>query len=203
MTDAAPVCSLVCVGRDAPHGFVNGVVHWGAKRREGDDGWYHFVLSFDFVHEVFGQVLLPESLARGSEDSVTVIGGGEGLGVYFVSGGLPCSCEIWVIKEYGVVESWNKVFSFSLRGFCLDVPAWGISVADVTSPPVALCIRNSGEVLLLMDEAGKGCLYSLDIERKRFTDLGIGGEGYTWYLYAGYYAESLVLLNKASGLVSY
>ena len=200
MSGAAPVCSLVRVGRDAQHGFVNGVVHWGAKRREGDNGWYNFVLSFDFADEVFGEVLLPESLARGFEDSVTVIGGGEGLSVYFVSGGLPCCCEIWVMKKYGVVESWNKVFSYR---FCLEVPALGISVADVTSPPEALCIRKNGEVLLLTDETGKGGLYSLDIERKIFTDLGIGGEGYTWYLYAGYYAESLVLLDKASGLVSY
>ncbi|XP_057732882.1 putative F-box protein At1g32420 [Arachis stenosperma] len=203
LSGSTPVCSLACVGKDAPHGFVNKIVHWGAQRREGDYGWYHFVLSFDVVHEVFGEVLLPESLAYAPEDSVTVIGGREELSVFSVGGEFPSCCEIWVMKEYGVVESWNKVFSFTLRGFSLEVPAWGISVANVTSPPVALCIRKSGEVLLLMDETGKGNLYSLDIERKRFTELGIGGEGYTWYLYSGYYAESLVLLNNVSGLVSY
>ncbi|KAK7279512.1 hypothetical protein RJT34_24565 [Clitoria ternatea] len=206
----APVCTLCFVGRDAPHGFVNGIIHWGAKRRVGDDdnGWYYFVLSFDFEDEVFGEVVLPEKLANVSSDSVTVtvVGGGyekKDVTVYCVNGDSPCSCEIWVMKEYGVVESWNKVFAFNLRGFCLEAPWLGITVTGVTAPPAALCVRNGGEVLLLMDEAGKGCLYSLDVEGKRFTDLQIGGEGYTWYLYSGYYSESLVLLNKASGLVSY
>lgn len=212
-----PVCTLCCVGSDAPYGFVHGLVHWGAKRRvidddnhdDDDDEWYHFILSFNFEDEVFGEVMLPETLARVSSDAVTitVVGGGDGnslpLTVYRVSGGFPCPCDIWVMKEYGVVASWSKVFSFNLRGFCLEAPSLGIMVTGVTAPPVALCVRNSGEVLLLMDEAGNGCLYSLDVERKTFTDLQIGGEGYTWYLYSGYYAESLVLLNKASGLVSY
>ncbi|CAL0299793.1 unnamed protein product [Lupinus luteus] len=205
-----PVCSLCYVGSYAPHGFINGVIHWGAKRRTGsynDNGWYHFVLSFNFENETFGEVLLPQSLASVSSDSVTVIGGGAGGGkcltVYRVSAGSPCSCNIWVMKEYGVVDSWNKVFSFDLRGFNLEVPSLGITVTGVTAPPAALCIRNSGEVLLLMDEAGKGCLYSLDIKGKRFIDLQIGGEGYTWYLYSGYYRESLVFLNKASGMIAY
>ncbi|XP_027366466.1 F-box/kelch-repeat protein At3g17530-like [Abrus precatorius] len=206
----APLCTLCFVGRDAPHGFVDGIVNWGAKRwvGGGDDGcWYYFVLSFDFEDEVFGEVVLPETFARVSSDAVTVtvVGGGNGkaLTVYSVNGDSPCSCDIWVMKEYGVVESWNKVFAFNLKGFCLEAPSLGITVTGVTAPPAALCVRNSGEVLLLMDEEGKGCLYSLDLESKRFTYLQIGGDGYSWYLYSGYYSESLVLLNKASGLVSY
>ncbi|KAK7343932.1 hypothetical protein VNO77_13065 [Canavalia gladiata] len=204
----APVCTLCFVGRDAPHCFVDGFVHWGAKRRSvKDDGWYFFVLSFDFEDEVFGEVALPESLAHVSSNAViiTAVGGGNGkdLTMYRVSGGSPCSCEIWVMKEYGVAESWNKVFTFSLRGFYLEAPSLGITITCVTGPPAALCVRNSGEVLLLMDESGKGCLYSLDVEKKTFRNLQIGGEGYTWYLYSAYYSETLVLLNKPTGLVSY
>ncbi|KAK7268474.1 hypothetical protein RIF29_21173 [Crotalaria pallida] len=204
----APVCNLSYVGSYAPHGFVNGVIHWGAKRRVAnynDNCWYHFVLSFDFEDEVFGEVLLPRSLASVSSDSVTVIGGGGGksLTVYHVSDGSPCTCNIWVMKEYGVVESWSKLFTFNLMGFSLEAPSLGIMVSGVTAPPAPLCVRNSGEVLLLMDEAGNGCLYSVDMEGKRFIDLQIGGKGYTWYLYSGYYTESLVFLNKSSGMVSY
>ncbi|XP_061363804.1 F-box protein At3g07870-like [Gastrolobium bilobum] len=201
-----PGFCLCCVGGDDPHGFVDGVVHWGAKRMVGD-AWYYFVLSFHFEDEVFVEVVLPESLARVSFDyvTVTVVGGGcrKPLTVYHVSGGLPCSCEIWVMKEYGVVESWNKVFAFNLVGFCLEAPELGTTLTGITGPPAALCVRNNGEVLLLMDEAGWGCLYSLDVERRRLTNLHIGGAGYTWYLYSSYYAESLVLLDKTSGLVSY
>lgn len=214
---SAPVCTLCFVGRDAPYGFVHGLVHWGAKRRVNNDdphAWYHFVLSYSFEDEVFGEVLLPETLAHVSSYAVTVtvVGGnrnGKGLPltVYRVSGGLPSYGDIWVMKEYGVVGSWTKVFSFDLRGFWLEAPSLGITVTGVTAPPSAMCVRNGGEVLLLMDVAGKGCLYSLDVERKTFTDLGIGGEGYTWYLYSGYYTETLVLLNDnvsmRSLLVSY
>ncbi|TKY51721.1 F-box protein [Spatholobus suberectus] len=197
----APVCH---VAGDAPHGFDNGLVHWAAKRCVGD-GWYYFVLSFHFEDELFREVLLPESLARASADAVMVkvVGGGSGktLTVYHVSAGSPCSCDIWVMKEYGVVESWNKVFAFVMSGFRLEAPSLGMMLVDVAVPPIALCVTNGGEVLLLVDVAGTRCLYLLDMERKNFLDLQI--EVDTGCVYSGYYSESLLLLNRASGVVSY
>lgn len=173
----------------------------------GDDGWYYFVLSYNFEDDVFGEVMLPETFACASSDmpNVTVIGGGDGkaLTVYHVDGVMQCSCDIWVMKEYGVVGSWNKVFSFNLVGFDMELTTFGILVTGMTAPLTPLCVRNGGEVLVLMDEAGSGCLYSVNLERNEITDCQIGGEEFTWYLYSGYYAESLVLLDKARGLVSY
>lgn len=199
--DVAPVCS---VAGDAPHGFNDGLVHWVAKRCVAR-GWCYFILSFYFEDEVFGEVVLPESLARASSDAVMVkvVGGGNGktLTVYNVSAGSPCSCDIWVMKEYGVVESWNKLFSFVMSGFSLEIPALGMVLVDVAYPPLALRITNSGELLLIVDVAGTRCLYSLDLERKIFRDLQI--EVDAGYVYSGYYSESLLLLNKASGAVSY
>ncbi|XP_020222623.1 F-box protein At5g49610 [Cajanus cajan] len=198
----APVCYIA---GDAPHGFHDGLVHWIAKRCVSH-GWYFFVLSFCFEDELFREIELPESLASVSWDNpvtVKVVGGGNGktLSVYHVSAGSPCSCDIWVMKEYGVVESWNKVFGFVMSGFCLEAPALGMMLTDVAVPPLALYVTNGGEVLLLMYVAGKRCLFSLDMERKSFKDLQI--EVGTDYVYCGHYSESLVLLNKASGLVSY
>ncbi|KAK7356566.1 hypothetical protein VNO80_15840 [Phaseolus coccineus] len=197
----APVCYLAGY---SPHGFHDGLVHWVAKRCVAG-GWYNFVLSFHFEGEMFREVMLPESLARASTDAVmiNVVGGGNGktLTVYHVGGGSPCSCDIWVMKEYGEVESWNKVFSFVMSGFCLEAPSLGMMLSDVEIPPMELCVTCSGEVLLLVDVAGRRCLYSLDIERKSFTDLQI--EVDTEFVYSGYYAESLLLLNIASGVVSY
>ncbi|KAG4983856.1 hypothetical protein JHK87_028605 [Glycine soja] len=197
----APVCY---VAGDAPHGFEDGLVHWVAKR-DVTHSWYYFLLTFRLEDEMFGEVMLPGSLAHVSSVAVVVkvVGGGNGktLTVYHVSACYPCSCEIWVMKEYGVVESWNKVFSFSMNAFCLVIPSLEMTIIEVAVPPAALCVTHSGEVLLLVDVAGRRCLYSLDMERTSFTELQI--EVDTEFVYSGYYAESLVLLNNASGAVSY
>ncbi|BAT94597.1 hypothetical protein LR48_Vigan588s001700 [Vigna angularis] len=196
----APVCY---VARDSPPGFHDGLVHWVAKRYVAG-GWYNFVLSFHFEGEMFREVMLPESLARRTSwGMIKVVGGGNGktLTVYDVDGGSPCSCNIWMMKEYGEVESWKKAFSFLMSGFCLEAPSLGMMLTDVEIPPMELCVTCSGEVLLLVDVAGRRCLYSLDIKKKSFTDLQIEiGAG---FVYCGYYAESLLLLNIASGVVSY
>ncbi|QCE07810.1 F-box protein 22 [Vigna unguiculata] len=195
--DITPVCY---VAGDTPPGFHDGLVHWVAKRYVAG-GWYNFVLSFHFEGEIFGEVMLPESLARTSWVMIKVIGGGneKSLTVYAVDGGSPCSCNIWVMKEYGEVESWNKAFSFLMSGFCLEVPSLGMMLTDVEIPPMELCVTCSGEVLLLVDVAGRRCLYSLDIKNKSFTDLQI--EIGARFVYSGYYAESLLLLNIASAVV--
>jgi len=193
----APVCY---VAGDTPPGFHDGLVHWVAKRYVAG-GWYNFVLSFHFEGEIFGEVMLPESLARTSWVMIKVIGGGneKSLTVYAVDGGSPCSCNIWVMKEYGEVESWNKAFSFLMSGFCLEVPSLGMMLTDVEIPPMELCVTCTGEVLLLVDVAGRRCLYLLDIKNKSFTDLQI--EIGARFVYSGYYAESLLLLNIASAVV--
>ncbi|KAH1036887.1 hypothetical protein GLYMA_20G190700v4 [Glycine max] len=56
----APVCY---VAGDAPDGFEDGLVHWVAKRYV-TGAWYYFVLSFRLEDEMFGEVMLPESLAH-------------------------------------------------------------------------------------------------------------------------------------------
>ena len=81
------------------------------------------------------------------------------------------------------------------------IPSLEMTIIEVAVPPAALCVTHSGEVLLLVDVAGRRCLYSLDMERTSFTELQI--EVDTEFVYSGYYAESLVLLNNASGVVSY
>jgi hypothetical protein len=158
---------------------VNGLVHWGAKRFVGNNNTKEFfVLSFDFVDEVFDEIPLPVSLARASTPSwVTVIGGGsienEALTVYLVSG--DGSCSIWVMKEYGVVVSWNKVFQFHLTGTSLEAPSFGITIADIGWLPAALRLSGNGEILLSppIGKVGEEHLYLVDKERKGFVDLQI------------------------------
>ncbi|KAH1151667.1 hypothetical protein GYH30_045252 [Glycine max] len=65
------------------------------------------------------------------------------------------------MKKYGVVESWNKVFAFNPSEFWLEALPFGTMINDATAPLSALCVRNNGEVLLVMNEAGKGHLFSL------------------------------------------
>lgn len=168
-----------------------------------DDGsWYYFVLSFDFGSEVFAEVMLPESLAHSPSDSVmlTVVEGGSRgrmsppLTVYhfpLMINGFPSSCQIWELTESDRVQSWSNIHAFPLD----DINSFGyISVAGIR-------IRNRGGSLLIIVQGQ--LLYSLDLETHSLTQLQIGVMPKAWKLFPAYYAESLFLLDKVDGFVSY
>ncbi|XP_021806442.1 uncharacterized protein LOC110750419 [Prunus avium] len=74
--------------------------------------------------------------------------------------------DIWVMKEYGIEESWTKLITLS---------------------------HKSGEVLLLLKEKERQELVSLDLVSKQFKLLGISGYKYCT---GHFYKESLLLLDK-------
>ncbi|XP_057802950.1 F-box/kelch-repeat protein At3g23880-like [Salvia miltiorrhiza] len=77
--------------------FASGNLHW-ESRNEGE------MVSFDLKREVFEVVELPEPC-------IGVIG--ERLAVYERCRSLRC-VDIWMMKEYGVKESWEKVVILDL-----------------------------------------------------------------------------------------
>jgi hypothetical protein len=161
-------------------------------------------LSFDFVNEVFHEIALPKSISHASSPwfLLTAVEDGKALTVYRANGHVPCKGSIWVMKEYGVVESWTELFAFDLNGSCLHAPSLGITITDVTIPPEAICINDNGEMLLLVycRMLGKGRFYLLDVEKKTLVDSQSEVDAFYWWIS---YAESLVLPNRTQALISY
>ncbi|KAM7476397.1 hypothetical protein LguiB_023640 [Lonicera macranthoides] len=95
------------------------------------------------------------------------------------------TCCIWVMKEYGVSESWTKQFTVDMQngtpfgesGVWLDAGAYGF--------------RDDSEIL---SSTTIGNLVSFDPESKRIKRLGIKGDLSAFYIDT--YMESLVLLER-------
>ncbi|KAK3019253.1 hypothetical protein RJ639_004458 [Escallonia herrerae] len=156
--------------------FVSGKVHWIAFQRSGGRGSMVscLVLWFDLGNEVFGQMMLPESLVRESPMNMALGVVGESLAVFqsnrCMSG--RC-CSIWMMREYGVVESWSRLFNTDLDRH-LGIP---------------LGVRKNGEVLMA---ARSGELISHKTRTEGSRNLGIFGTKSSFYVDS--YCESLVLL---------
>nr|XP_011460749.1 PREDICTED: F-box protein CPR30-like isoform X1 [Fragaria vesca subsp. vesca] len=120
--------------------LFNGAIHWAVRRWDDDCS---FILTFDVGSESFGEIMMPESIRSHqfllSESKVSVSGDGKSLAL-FTSSRKDYKddpfLDIWVIKEYGVQESWDKLMTLG--------PQRGI--------PRPLRFRKSGEVFLLQQE---------------------------------------------------
>lgn len=103
--------------------FMNGKVHWiGYKRNRASSCSYRtsiccFVLLFDMGNDVFSKLQLPESLVYVVPLNLMVALMGESLSVLLYDEYLRSKvCTIWIMKEYGVVESWSKLCTIDLGG---------------------------------------------------------------------------------------
>ncbi|KAF8031661.1 hypothetical protein BT93_D0772 [Corymbia citriodora subsp. variegata] len=120
--------SLECeVPAFRPHNkavFLNGNLHWVAAKlddlgRESKDGSRIFL--FNVAGEVFDEMAMPEEIETSDEDdfvllvSVAVLN--DSLAV-FVCRSYPfgpaiySACSVWVMRDYGVPQSWTKLYDF-------------------------------------------------------------------------------------------
>ncbi|KAJ7975736.1 F-box protein [Quillaja saponaria] len=139
-------------------------------------------LSFDLGDGVFGEIMLPQSLTPLRNGDVSILTGGELLGVAHKTRQLVFS--VWEMEEYGVVESWTKVLTFSSAHLLRGIPR-------------VLAFRRSREVVL---EGGEGVLLSVDLRTRVIRDLRVTGKGHSS---VDDYVESLFLLNKTVDVMSY
>ena len=157
----------------APCLFFKGALHSIAF-----SGDHRFILSFDVNDDSFRQIMVPQNyldeIISLSFDSLVVF---KGLLAVFVCGedldGDRDICYLWVMREYGVIDSWTKIsvpidFFQELFG-CTD----------------------SGE--LLIDTTDRG-LVSYDPESLNENYLGI--QTSPWLSYTAGLMESLVLLDQ-------
>ncbi|GMY10223.1 F-box/kelch-repeat protein At3g23880-like [Fagus crenata] len=105
--------------------FLKGAVHWfghiDPNGKGKEDGIFrNIIVVFDMVHEVFSKVMdVPESLERVKHlrMRVAVVDGLLAL--------VPCSSivfndevqrnSVWVMREYGVAESWTKLYDITVE----------------------------------------------------------------------------------------
>ncbi|CAH9109968.1 unnamed protein product [Cuscuta epithymum] len=168
------------LGDSIPAALVGGIVHWAAM----DEDFKNSVLSFDMSKEVFGEILVPDSVATASLRYFTDLRVGtykESLAFFVQSTyGTNPYCCVWVMKEYGNVQSWTQIFSINhLRlGFQLLVG-----------------FRKTGEALFVDRDK---CLVLFHHEEQLVEYLDICGS-YLHAFYASTYRESLVFLDKDTG----
>ncbi|KAL0002019.1 hypothetical protein SO802_015800 [Lithocarpus litseifolius] len=171
--------------------FVNGSVHWFAEDdNDSDDDddddvdamVCNMIISFDIKDEVFHEMAVPKCFEGrlNLNMKVAVLGGLLAL--------VPCNSNldfsdpcysVWVMKEYGVVESWTKLYD--------------IKVGEELESVVGF--TKNGEVLVSM--AGK--LLSFNPSSQRTLNVHIHSEYASFYLDT--YLESLVLLNVEDGVL--
>ncbi|XP_059282473.1 F-box/kelch-repeat protein At3g23880-like [Lycium ferocissimum] len=166
--------------------YLNGAIHWVCCVKNDDGEFTSNLLVFDLTDEKFSEMCLPRELVHVSPLDLSVsLCEGQISMFWYEKGrdnGESCDCcAVWVMNQYGEVESWTKKFVVVLEG--------GLSHA--------IGFRGNGEFLV---EKFVGDLMSYDPERKEFKDLGIHGGKDSFFL--SQYAESLVLLDGSSGAVS-
>ncbi|KAI8551283.1 hypothetical protein RHMOL_Rhmol06G0173400 [Rhododendron molle] len=158
---------------------VNGNVHWVGYKRVSPVTRGCFVVVFDLGGEVFGEVELPGSLVHEFPSNMMVSVMDECLSVLvYDKRAYSKQCTVWVMKEYGVAESWSKQYEIDLDGRLVLV----------------LGLRKNGEMLLVMGKE----LVSYNPESEGIKKLGVSGcKDSFWF---GDYTESLVLLGGADSV---
>ncbi|GLT51010.1 hypothetical protein SLA2020_244590 [Shorea laevis] len=141
-----------------PEALVEGSLHWVTDVGMGGVGLICGIISFELADEVFEEIPHPPCQRFVSRDySLSVLNG------CLSAAGLvdTLHCDIWVMKQYRVKESWVKQFSF-LPYFLGGWPRFF----------TVICALKNGEILLLYNSSS---LVSYDPVENRFKTLQISG----------------------------
>ncbi|XVF52491.1 hypothetical protein PTKIN_Ptkin05aG0022600 [Pterospermum kingtungense] len=182
--------------------FLNGRVHWIVyeKKMGSVKNW---VLLFDMEDEKFRKMKLPESLVDVNPLKlfISVSRGMLTVFEYYLGEARNRCCNIWVRTEYGDVKSWSKLYSVDVLGEAGRV--YGLTA--------------NGEVFLAMSDGGGGFQSYAEFQdlvevrrgelvlydpKNRQTKV-VQPHGVVDTFFVGDYTESLVLLNKEMGAISY
>ena len=117
-----------------PAASLGGAVHFVVYDK--DNRSCPLVLSFDLGDVVFRLISLPNGSFSWSNVHTSVIRGSFSLFFYddwFVHSNC---CAIWVMKEYGVVDSWTKLFTIDLNQVIIRV----------------LCLQKNGNIFVIPEK---------------------------------------------------
>ncbi|KAL3502787.1 hypothetical protein ACH5RR_037236 [Cinchona calisaya] len=159
--------------------FVNGAVHWVGYDPcvvKGNES-RGVIVAFDLRDEVFREVKLPSCLEQFGWD-VSIMAWGNKLAVLqYDYSPHKKYCSVWVMEEYGVAESWKKLYDVDLRG-----GLWKL-----------IGFMRNGEALGV---TVRGKLHSFDPIRLKMKNLGLRSAMDGFHVES--YMESLVLLGAES-----
>ncbi|XP_051124841.1 F-box/kelch-repeat protein At3g23880-like [Andrographis paniculata] len=160
------------------HAFLNGIVHWLAYKLMDGDGSRSSILSFDICKEEFSEVMLPLELGRelATDLHISLIVGSLGVIKYSKEVGHEWG-DVWAMREYGVKESWTKLYRIDMAGGVERVVAF----------------RKNGEALVALKNFE---LASYDSETGFAKSLGVCGTTRSFYI--DRYVESLLLFGEHS-----
>lgn len=95
----------------AKSAYANGVAHWlgyiSWVDRHGNARSCCKIMGFDFANDKFEILLLHENIDQGEIKAFGALGGC----ICVLARDADLSLGMWVMKEYGVVDSWTKTFS--------------------------------------------------------------------------------------------
>ena len=167
-----------------PAASLNGVVHFAANVK--GSAFSPLVLSFDLGDEVFRMIPVPDSTFKEDDDvHTTVIAGSLTLLCHDPAmHTFNNHCSIWMMKEYGIVDSWTKLCSVDLNREIIRV----------------LGLRKNGHIFVVAKLPCDWELSSYDLESQQVKKLGICGNPYFFHI--DDYTENLVLLDKPNDAVS-
>ncbi|CAL5391640.1 unnamed protein product [Camellia sinensis] len=174
---APPYCIVEFMWSQA---FVNGAVHWVAYDPSVVGGFRNLIVSFDMVSKAFSKMMLPPALAGRRPTCLSIKLFGVSLAVFCGAEMGRTSCYTWVMKEYGVAESWTKLFSINLPG-----------VLNKT-----LGFRQNGEVLL---STTNDWLISYDPGTKTMSNTRIKGSSYSFNVDT--FMETLILVKEHTNVL--
>lgn len=172
--------------------FVNGKIHWVVSKLSNDGEINNFVLSFDVSKEKFGELMLPQRLKINQPPSeVSILAGGDLLAVIHTSfSSLDCkSFSIWVMKEYGVVESWSEVFHFDSARYYI-----GGGIESV------LALRSNGEMVLKLHSGGIVTVLQDPIMLSGLIVNDLGVRECFDNVFVGSYVQSLFLIDNGRNI---
>nr|GEV49697.1 F-box/kelch-repeat protein At3g06240-like [Tanacetum cinerariifolium] len=159
--------------------IVNGFVNWLGFKEVVEDASHvpNVIMGFDLENECFCVFELPKDIVR-SYDQVCLVSYGDeslllALGAHYVELNGE-TWDMWVMGEYGVVDSWKKV--------CV--------VSHPVLSILPLLIRNDHEVLMVMND---GRLMLFDAIKNEMLDLETHGLPHAFNDIG--YTASLVLLQ--------
>ncbi|XP_059452353.1 F-box/kelch-repeat protein At3g23880-like [Corylus avellana] len=163
-----------------PKPCVEGSVHFTARNRS----YTNIILSFDLRDEVFREMIFPYNIGYRTYIATCRVSGSLTLLSYHTER----SWSVWVMKEYGAVDSWVQVQQTT------------IDIAEEIEN--VLGFKKNGHVLLQTRKKHGHCdLLSYDPESQQTTKLEIPKEMHTFFVDT--YRENLVLLNQeANDVVS-
>jgi len=167
--------------------FLNGASHWLVVHMTPVSG-KRMVVLFDMCDEQLRVMKLPDHLSLGRFKALLGVSGGLlSLMEYNGRQDVNLSCSIWLMKEYGVAESWTKQFTIDLKGWCFGE---------------IFCFRNDEKILVWnRKNARESVLY--DPKTHGFINIGGIFKAKDYLLSKNTFVESLVLLDKVNSTPMY